>query len=131
MNASRANITSTQDTVSLISLISGPCGTRGYNYVAENPSSVPISISLPGGGYITNQYDTLARLTRTELRTSGTARRSRNETVAATELRTLHGPYAPAPRCPWRLRRPAERVEQIQNWGNPLKRGTLPRRDAP
>ena len=110
-------VTNSWDAAGRWQTVGGTAGTFTYAYPADTASSLPVAISLPGGGYITNQYDTLARLTRTELRTSGTARRSRNETVAATELRTLHGPYAPAPCCPWRLRRPAERVEQIHRIG--------------
>jgi len=110
-------VTNSWDAAGRWQTVGGTAGTFTYAYPADTASSLPVAISLPGGGYITNQYDALARLTRTELRTSGTARRSRNETVAATELRTLHGPYAPAPRCPWRLRRPAERVEQIHRIG--------------
>ena len=57
------------------SVVGGPAGTFTYTYPAPAAGSpawtLPLGLALPGGGYVTNTYDTLARLTRTELRTSG------------------------------------------------------------
>ena len=56
-------------------VVGGPAGTFTYTYpapAAGDPAwTLPLGLALPGGGYVTNAYDTLARLTRTELRTSG------------------------------------------------------------
>ena len=50
--------------------LTSPAGTFGYSYFA--PASVlPVSVTLPNSAYITNTYDTLARLTGTYLKNSG------------------------------------------------------------
>jgi RHS repeat-associated protein len=53
------------------SAVGGTAGTFTYAYPATGVVALPAAVTLPGGGYITNQYDALGRLTRTELRTSG------------------------------------------------------------
>jgi RHS repeat-associated protein len=46
--------------------ISSPAGVFGYAYATPNPASALVSgISLPNGTFITNTYDTVARLTDT------------------------------------------------------------------
>jgi len=54
-------------------VVGGTAGTFTYAYPAGSAGTLPISLTLPGGGYVTNAYDALARLTRTELRTSAGA----------------------------------------------------------
>jgi len=45
--------------------------------------------------------------------TGGTARRSRKPMASRIESLPLHGSSSPAPRCLWRLRRPAEEVARM------------------
>ena len=76
------------------SVVGGTAGTFTYTYpapAAGNPAwTLPLGIALPGGGYLTNTYDTLARLTRTELRTSGGAiLNSHSYLLNAAHQRTL------------------------------------------
>jgi hypothetical protein len=54
-------------------VVGGTAGTFTYAYPAGSAGALPVSLTLPGGNYITNAYDALARLTRTELRTSAGA----------------------------------------------------------
>ncbi len=70
-------VTHTWDASRRWRVVGGTAGTFTYGYpapAAGNPAwALPLGITLLGGGYLTNTYDTLARLTRTELRTSGGA----------------------------------------------------------
>lgn len=54
-------------------VVGGTAGTFTYGYPAGSAGFQPASLTLPGGGYVTNSYDALARLIRTELRTSAGA----------------------------------------------------------
>jgi len=64
-------VTNTWDAAGRWNTVGGTPGTFTYLYASGSASSLPIAVTLPGGGHVTNQYDSLARLTRTELRTSG------------------------------------------------------------
>jgi hypothetical protein len=70
-------VTNAWDAAGRWSVVGGTAGTFTYGYPASYaggpPWTLPASLTLPGGGYITNTYDALARLTQTELRTSGVA----------------------------------------------------------
>ena len=46
--------------------IGSPSGSFGYGYKSDHPALVE-KLSLPSGNWITNDYDTAARLTRTHL----------------------------------------------------------------
>jgi RHS repeat-associated protein len=56
------------DAARRLSSVVSPAGTFGYQYPLAG--SLVGRISLPGGAYITNQFDTLARIANTELRSS-------------------------------------------------------------
>jgi hypothetical protein len=70
-------VTNAWDAAGRWSVVGGTAGTFTYgypaSYVGGPASSLPTRLTLPGGCYVTNIYDALARLTRTELRTSGVA----------------------------------------------------------
>ena len=64
-------VTNAWDAAGRWSVVGGTAGTFTYAYAAGSAGVQPAALTLPGGGSVTNTYDTLARLTRTELRTSG------------------------------------------------------------
>jgi RHS repeat-associated protein len=66
-------VTNAWDAAGRWQVVGGTAGTFTYGYPAGQASSLPAAVTLPGGGYVTNTYDAGARLTRTELRTSGGA----------------------------------------------------------
>ena len=69
-------VTNAWDAAGRWNVVGGTAGTFTYAYAAGLASSLPIRLTLPGGGYVTNNYDALARLTRTQLRTSGNSVRN-------------------------------------------------------
>ena len=70
-------VTNAWDAAGRWSVVGGTAGTFTYGYPASSAGgpawTLPTSLTLPGGGYVTNTYDALARLTRTELRNSSHA----------------------------------------------------------
>ena len=47
--------------------LTSPAGNFGYGYKVGQASRLPILLTLPNGAYITNSYDSLARLKETDL----------------------------------------------------------------
>jgi RHS repeat-associated protein len=47
--------------------VSSPAGAFGYQYAGSGPSTLVSRLILPNGAYITNKYDSVARLTSTKL----------------------------------------------------------------
>jgi RHS repeat-associated protein len=56
-------------------------GGQSFGYVYGSPGRQITRVNLPGGGYITNTFDSLARQTGTELLTSGGVTRNRHAYV--------------------------------------------------
>ncbi len=63
-------VTNQYDGARRLTTVGGTAGTFNYFYSTALPSGLPLGIALPGGPSITNRYDSLARLTSTELRTN-------------------------------------------------------------
>jgi YD repeat-containing protein len=57
------------DAMKRLTNITSLAGSFGYQYPASGPSPLVARLSLPGGAYITNSYDSMARLLSTRLRT--------------------------------------------------------------
>src|SRR5881396_231235 len=57
----------TWDAAHRLSTETSPAGTFTYNYKVGQASSLPIKLALPNSSYITNTYDSVARLTGTYL----------------------------------------------------------------
>ncbi|PYM10476.1 MAG: hypothetical protein DME18_16195 [Verrucomicrobia bacterium] len=55
----------TWDAAHRLSTVSSPAGTFTYTYKVGQASRLPIKLSLPNTSYITNTYDSVARLTGT------------------------------------------------------------------
>lgn len=66
-------VTNAWDAAGRWHVVGGTAGTFTYGYPADSATPLPNALTLPGGGYITNNHDAVARLTRTELRTSAGA----------------------------------------------------------
>ena len=58
------------DAAKRLTNVTSPAGAFGYTYSAARPASIP-ALRLPNGAYITNSYDSLARLLSTQLKNSG------------------------------------------------------------
>ncbi|MCZ7636841.1 MAG: cysteine peptidase family C39 domain-containing protein [Verrucomicrobia bacterium] len=85
-------VTNAWDAAGRWNVVGGTAGTFTYAYAAGLASSLPVRLTLPGGGYVTNTYDALARVTRTELRTSGgTIRNAHGYQYNLAHQRTLIG----------------------------------------
>ncbi len=85
-------VTNAWDTSRRWKVVGGTAGIFTYGYPANSATALPISVGLPGGRCLTNQYDSLARLTRTELRTSGgTIRNAHGYQYNLASQRTLLG----------------------------------------
>jgi len=89
-------VTNAWDAAGRWKVVGGTSGMFTYGYPATAPgspaSSQPASVTVPGGGYVTNTFDALARLTRTELRTSGgTILNAHGYQYNAANQRTLLG----------------------------------------
>src|SRR4029077_5845033 len=59
------------DGIKRLASVTSPAGSFGYSYPAGLPSHLPLGLSLPNTAFITNNYDTNARLTGTFLKHSG------------------------------------------------------------
>src|SRR5205823_649118 len=57
----------TYDAAHRLITVSSPAGTFAYSYKVGQASRLPIKLALPNASYITNTYDTVARLTGTYL----------------------------------------------------------------
>ncbi|MEW6303671.1 MAG: RHS repeat-associated core domain-containing protein [Verrucomicrobiota bacterium] len=58
------------DTGNRLDAITSPAGTFDYHYAASQPSTLVTKLSLPGGSYITNSYDSVSRMLSTALKNS-------------------------------------------------------------
>ena len=61
--------------------VASSAGAFGYRYSAYQPSTLIYQLSLPNGSYITNSYDSVARLTATHLRTSSHVLTNKHEYI--------------------------------------------------
>jgi len=59
------------DPAKRLTSVTSAAGSFGYQLAATAPSRLPIKISLPNAAYITNIYDSVARLSATYLKNSG------------------------------------------------------------
>ena len=71
--------------------VTSPAGTFGYTYnvaQASSPASLIRKLSLPGGSYVTNAYDSVARLLSTELLNNQPSTSTATATMRATNGRS-------------------------------------------
>lgn len=59
------------DAIKRMTNLTSPAGAFGYQYPNNQPSTLIQQLSLPGGSYITNTYDSVTRLLSTQLKNSG------------------------------------------------------------
>jgi YD repeat-containing protein len=72
-NASAWSQTYAYDAMKRLTNVTSQAGAFGYEYVGGSPSSLTKKLTLPNGAYITNSYDSEARLLSTVLKNSGNA----------------------------------------------------------
>jgi len=75
-NASAWTQTYGHDSARRLTDLTSPAGAFSYAY---GPATLPAKVTLPNGAYVTNVYDSVARLTATRLKTSGHAVLSAHE----------------------------------------------------
>lgn len=64
-------VTYSYDAAKRLTNVTSAAGSFGYGYRAGQASRLPVFLSLPNGSYITNTYDSVARLSATILKTGG------------------------------------------------------------